>query len=552
MANKVQKTKIKLDKAEERRSKAQEKIPKKRQKSKLVHKEAPKSKLSFEESKQKPSEKLMDKPKPPSKLVSEVTSIPKKQMVYAFHKELAKYEEDNAGVESAHNIEKGAEFTGRRIKSAYASHKRKPYKNLAKAEKSAATARVNHEFEKKMAENPNLKSNPISRFQQKRALKKQYAQAYREGAKTTATGAKAVVKKGADAVTKAVGTVVKNPKILLIILIAALVIFIIIGVCSATTTMMQGGLNSFVGTSYTSEDEEILATEQDYVSLENELQRKIDRIESDYPGYDEYRYDLAEIGHNPHELASYLTSLLQYYKKDEVTTELRNLFELQYKLTLTPVTEVRYRSETRTDSEGNSYTVQVPYDYHILNVKLQNYSIDTIASRQLTAEQLEMYQVYRETKGNKPNLFPDSMQSGVPPVDYEIPGDALTDPQFAALIREAEKYLGYPYVWGGSSPSTSFDCSGFVCWVLNQSGTASIGRTTAQGIYNQCALISPTEAKPGDIIFFTGTYDSRSPVTHVGIYVGGGMMIHCGDPISYASINSKYWTDHFYAFGRIN
>ncbi|MFV0520474.1 MAG: C40 family peptidase [Lachnospirales bacterium] len=597
-ANKLEKTENKLFKAQDKvpekkkaDKKAKRQVTKKRsrnqdnnsynqasdkQSSKLQHKEY-KSKLSFESDRPKNSEnlkgksknsenlkgranKLEDLNKPTSMPVDLVKSQPKKQLVYRFHKEMEKSEDENLGVKTVHSTEKTAEFTGGKISMIRKHQKQKPYKRLAKTEKKATTAKINYEYEKKLAENPQLKSNPLSKFNQKRAIKKEYAKTYRSTYKNVGTTVKNTAKKGADFTTKTITAVTKNPKVMVVLLILMFVVLVVTSVSSTVSTVMDGVINSVVSSSYTSEDEELIKVEENYIELENDLQEKVNNIESDYPGYDEYRYNLAEIGHNPHALAAYLTALLQYYKADEVNDELESLFGLQYKLTIEEEVEIRYRTETRTDtwtdSEGNShsdtYTVEVPYEYYILNVTLTNTSIDMLAPTLLTEDQLELYRILRQTKGNKPDLFPDNMESNVPPVDYQIPGDALTDPEFAALIQEAEKYLGFPYVWGGSSPSTSFDCSGFVCWVLNQTGTANIGRTTAQGIFNQCAVVSPSEAKPGDIIFFQGTYSTTETVTHVGIYVGDGMMIHCGDPIGYASINSSFWSSHFYAFGRLH
>ncbi|WP_243447833.1 C40 family peptidase [Clostridium tetani] len=417
-----------------------------------------------------------------------------------------------------------------------------------------------------MRDNPKANTNPVSRWQQKRAIKKEYMVTRSgKGAKTTqrtVQNTKKVTGKVAGATEKISKFVVKNHKAILIILGIGVVLMLLMGVISSCSLMLEGGLQSIVGTSYTSEDEDIIAVDNDYAELEKELQREIDNIEREYLGYDEYQYHLDEIGHNPFTLASYLTAKLQVYTKSEVQAELKALFDEQYTLTTHEEVQVRYRTETRTDtwtdSDGNThsdtYTVEVPYDYYILHVTLKNKDISIIAPNNLTAEQYEMFGVYMETQGNKPYLFDGNIYvpSNGEYTDYDIPPDALTDPDFAALIKEAEKYLGYPYVWGGSSPSTSFDCSGFVCWVLNQSGVYNIGRTTAQGIFNQCAKIPPSEARPGDIIFFTGTYASSGAVSHVGIYVGNGMMIHCGNPIQYASVNTPYWTQHFYAYGRLN
>ncbi len=591
MSNKTKKAirklnskKSKLGKAENKLHKAQENVPEvkkstkkavKQGKSKLQHKEQ-KSKLSFDEDRPKNSEnlkgktknsenlkgrpnKLEDLKKPNSNLVHSVKSLPKNQVVRKFHNEIEKSENDNIGIKSVHSSVKTAEFTGTKVSQIRRHQKLKPYRKLAKTEQKATKARINYEFEKKVSENPSLKTNPISKYQQKRAIKKQYAKTYRSTYKTTGKTIKNTAKKGADVVGKVVATVAKNPKVMVVLLIAIFVVIIISTVSTSVSTFMQGVLNSAISSSYTSEDEELVKVEENYKNLENALQQKVNNIESEYPGYDEYNYNLAEIGHNPHALASYLTALLQYYNASEVNGELQRLFELQYKLSISETIEIRYRTETRTDSwtdsEGNhhsdTYTVEVPYEYYILNVTLTNTSIDMLAPQLLNDEQLELYRILRQTKGNKNDLFPDSMETSVPPINYQVPGDALTDPEFAALIQEAEKYLGYPYQWGGSSPSTSFDCSGFVYWVLNQSGNANFGRTTAQGIFNQCAVVSPSEAKPGDLIFFQGTYSTTETVTHIGIYVGDGMMIHAGDPIGYASVNSSFWSSHFYSYGRI-
>ena len=334
-----------------------------------------------------------------------------------------------------------------------------------------------------------------------------------------------------------------------------LIVMIFTGL-SSCAAVIQGGVSSVLGTSYTAEDEAIREVEADYKELERGLREEIADIETDYPDYDEYQYHLDEIGHNPFALASYLTAKLYDYTREEAQAEIQALFEKQYTLSLREEIQTRYRTETTTDPEtGETTTEEIPYDYYILHVTLTNKNIEALARELLTPEQKEMFDIYMETKGNKPDIFGDDYAAGTPGsgeyTDYEIPPEALSDERFAAMIAEAEKYLGYPYVWGGSSPSTSFDCSGFVCWVINHSGVGSVGRTTAQGIFNYTTPIAPSEAKPGDIIFFTGTYDSGSAVSHVGIYAGNGMMIHCGNPISYASVNTPYWQSHFYSYGRL-
>ena len=339
--------------------------------------------------------------------------------------------------------------------------------------------------------------------------------------------------------------------------VAAVLLFIVLlSGLSSCAAMFQSTTTSVVGSSYLSTDEDILAVEQAYQDMEADLQSRVDNIESEYPGYDEYVYELAEIGHNPYTLASYLTAKLYDYTPETAQAELETLFAAQYQLTTAERVETRTREETTTDPEtGETITEEVEYEYKVLTVTLTNTDISLLAAQLLTEEQKAFFDLYQSTKGNRPELFGSeynpAIGTGGAYQDYDIPPEALEDETFAAMIAEAEKYLGWPYVWGGSSPSTSFDCSGFVCWVINQSGADNIGRTTAQGIFDACAKIAPSEAKPGDIVFFTGTYNSGSAVSHVGIYVGNNVMIHCGDPISYADLGSSYWQQHFYAFGRL-
>ena len=321
-----------------------------------------------------------------------------------------------------------------------------------------------------------------------------------------------------------------------------------------------------LGTSFTAEDEDIIGADNDYKALEAALRNQINNIERTHSGYDEYRYDLDEINHNPYELAAYLTVKFEDYTREEVQSTLRWLFDQQYELILTEEVEIRTRTETRTGTststdpetgetttEEYEYEVEVEYEYYILNVKLVNKGLNrVIGSSGLTEDEMERYRILLQTSGNRPDIFGDDIYTVTGEyTDYDIPGEALTDTRFANMIREAEKYLGYPYVWGGSSPSTSFDCSGFVSWVINNCGNGwSVGRLTANGLMGVCDIIPRSSAKPGDLIFFQGTYDT-SGASHVGIYVGNGMMIHCGNPISYASIETSYWQQHFYCFGRI-
>lgn len=431
--------------------------------------------------------------------------------------------------------------------------KLKAYDKAEKLVSKSDKANVNALFEKFKKDNPNASSNPLSRWRQKHNIKKEYAAARAgKGGKATAKGAGKTAKGVKSLTQKIADFCVSHKTALLWVLAIGLLFMVISGMFSACSTMFQGGTQVVLGTSFTAEDEDILGTDEDYTALENDLRSQVDNIESTHPGYDEYRYALDEIGHNPYELAAYLTVVFEDYTREEVQAELVRLFEEQYDLELDE--EVEIRSYTTTDEDGNTSTVY--YEYRILNVTLTNYGLgNVIASSRLTAEQWERYKVLLETLGNRSYLFGEDVSSapggGGEYTDYDIPGEALTDTAFANMVREAEKYLGYPYVWGGSSPSTSFDCSGFVSWVINNCGNGwSVGRQTANGLKNLCDIIPPSEAKPGDLIFFQGTYNT-SGASHVGIYVGNGMMIHCGDPISYASIETNYWQQHFYCFGRI-
>lgn len=545
----------KAEKTADKLEKSHEKIPKK----KISRKERTfdattgqaKVRLHFEET---------NKPKPASPLSHRVKAVPQRELLNKIHKEIREGEQDNVGVEAAHKTEQGAEFGTRLAGDAYRSHKLKPYRQLARAEKQTVRAEINYLYQKNLKDSP--VTNPLSRWQQKREIKKQYlANRYAKGAEKAHQTVKNT-KGMANTVEKLKQLVSSNKRGILLFLCIGAVLMLLLSSISSCSVLLEGGLQNIVATSYTSEDEDIAAVDEDYTLLERALQERINNIESEYPGYDEYQYNLNEIGHIPFTLASYLTAKVQTYTRASVQAELRALFDKQYTLIVREEVQVRYRTERRTgsytDSEGNrhsySYTVQVPYDYYILHVTLKNKDISVIAEGSLTEEQYKMFAVYMETQGNKPYLFEGNIYAPTKGeyTDYDIPPNALTDPAFASLIKEAEKYLGFPYVWGGSSPSTSFDCSGFVTWVLRESGVYNISRTTAQGIFNQSAKIPPSEARPGDIIFFTGTYASTGAVSHVGIYVGDGMMIHCGNPIQYASVNSTYWKDHFYAYGRLN
>ena len=445
------------------------------------------------------------------------------------------------------------------------------------ADDNAGTDALNRssQFAEHTAENG---SNLFSRWRQKSEIKKEYAAAKAgknagTAASSAASGAATAKNAGKAAketkkVSERVGEFVsKHWHGLLIGGGILLVVMMISGMMGSCSVMFQGGSDVVVETSYTAEDSDILAVEADYCALEAALQARINNIEAEFPGYDEINITQDQIGHNPYELASYLTVVFENYTRSQVQGTLQQIFAAQYELTFDSVVETRYRTETRTRTvtytdpetgesydEEEEYEVEVPYDYYILNVTLDNKGLANILlSAGLTDDQMMRYGLLMQTLGNKPEIFGDNPYAiAIQDVlHYDIPGEALTDERFRRMITEAEKYLGYPYVWGGSSPSTSFDCSGFVSWVINHCGNGwNVGRLTADGLKNICAIIPRSEAKPGDLIFFQGTYNTTG-ASHVAIYVGNGMMIHCGNPIQYASIDTAYWQAHFYCFGRL-
>ncbi|HOD90173.1 MAG TPA: NlpC/P60 family protein [Thermotogota bacterium] len=556
----------KADKKADKLDKAEAKIPKKtvKRKERVVGEDGKVSvKLHFEE---------VDKKKPTSKLSHSLTDAPLNTVLATAHREVRDSEEDNVGVEGAHKLEQVAEGGVRTLDSAHRSHKLKPYREAAYAEKAADKANLKALNKQAQQNNPQFSSNPYSRWQQKRAIKKEYMAA--KAGKTGATTAKATQKtaksaKKAAENTKKTGTfLARHWKGALIVLALLLMIAFLSSVISSCSVLVQSGVTSFAASSYAADDADMLAAEEQYCALEAELQEYLDTYE-DTHDYDEYHYDLDDIEHDPYVLISAISALHGgEWTIGEVGGTIQMLFDKQYILTETVTTETRYRTETRTGTtsyidpetgetvtEEYEYEVQVPYTYYICNVTLENFNLSHVPVYIMSEEQLSMYATYMATLGNRPDLFPDSQYVGMyidtEYEDYEIPAEALSDPQFAAMMEEAEKYLGYPYVWGGSSPSTSFDCSGFVSWVINNCGEGwSIGRLGAEGLRNTCSYVSPVNARPGDLIFFEGTYDT-SGASHVGIYVGNNMMIHCGDPIQYASINTNYWQQHFLSFGRL-
>ena len=516
-----------------------------------------KTKLRFDKV-EKPAPKL--KPNPMSRPVQEAGLF--------VHGKIHEVEGENVGVEGGHKGEELAERqAGKAIRSGIRHHKLKPYRAAAKAERKSIAANAEYIYQKSLRDNPELAqavSNPVSRFWQKQKIKRDYARAARAAGQTaqgaagaatkTAQASAAAAKKAAKESKKGASFLVRHWKGALLIGGVGLMLMLIMGGLQSCTAMFGSAGTGLAATSYLSEDDDMLGAEAAYADLEADLQHELDNYESLHPGYDEYRYDLDDISHDPYVLTSILSALHGgAYTLDEVQGDLDRLFGLQYTLTQTIETETRYRTETRTDSEGNTYTVEVPYTYYICNVKLVNNDLSHLPVSIMNEEQLSFYAAYMQTLGNRPDLFPSGSYPNAStvkePTYYEIPPEALEDETFAAMIAEADKYVGYPYVWGGSSPSTSFDCSGFISWVINHSGW-NVGRLTAQGLYNICTPVTADQAKPGDLVFFVGTYDTPG-VSHVGLYVGNSVMLHCGDPISYTNLNSSYWQQHLYCYGRL-
>ncbi len=556
----------KADKKADKLEKAEAKIPKKtvKKKERVIDADGKvTTRLYFEEA---------DKKKPPSKLTHAAVVAPLDTVVASAHREVRESEDDNVGVESAHKLEEAAESGVRTIESAHRSHQLKPYRDAAYAEAKADKANLNALNKEAKQQNPEFSSNPYSRWQQKRAIKKEYAAAKagnsaNKTVKASETTAKAAKK--ATEETKKVGEfIAKHKKGFIIAGALVMMVIFILNVASSCSVLVQSGVSAFGTTTYPVTDDDIRTAEEQYCALEDELQNYLDTYESTHD-YDEYHYDLDDIEHDPYVLISAITALHGgEWTIGEVGDIIQTLFDNQYILTETVVTETRYRTEIETDyyvyTDPNTgrvqiipyqYEVQVPYTYYICTVELENFNLSHVPVYIMSEEQLSMYATYMGTLGNRPDLFADSFYVdayyNTEYEDYEIPAAALADEQFASMIEEAEKYLGFPYVWGGSSPSTSFDCSGFVSWVVNNCGVGwNIGRLGAEGLRGICTRVSSANVRPGDLVFFEGTYDTTG-ASHVGIYVGNNMMIHCGDPIQYASINTSYWQEHFLSFGRL-
>ena len=549
----------KANKCVDKLEKAEAKIPVRKVKQRVVDSQGKvTTRLSFEEK------------KPPSKL-AHGADVAGDSMLHGLHREIRKSNDgDNSGVDAANTSAETAESAYQMGRSAHHAYQLKPYRAAHRAERKADKANIkalNREFEQ---QNDGFSSNPYSRWMQKRAIRKEYAAAKAGGA--TAVHASEITakaaRKSAEVSKKAGDFISRHKKGFLVVGLIAAFILIFTNLFSSCSLMFQGATSTIAASTYPSEDADMLAAEAQYRAMETELQNKLDNYENEHD-YDEYHYELDEIEHDPYVLISAITALMdREWTIREVGGILNFLFEKQYILTETVEMEVRYRTETRIGStiyydyeleewveEEYEYDVQVEYTYYICTVKLENFNLSHVPVYVMSQDQLALYAMYMSTLGNRPDLFRHSvyvgMYYGSEYPKYEIPPEALEDEQFAAIIKEAEKYLGFPYVWGGSSPSTSFDCSGFVSYVYNNCGLGwDLGRRSAEGLRIACAYVSPATAKPGDLIFFQGTYDTPG-ASHVGIYVGNNTMLHCGDPIQYSSISSSYWQQHFYQFGRL-
>ena len=468
------------------------------------------------------------------------------------HGKIFEVEQENVGTEGAHRSElvgesvlrHGSRFVKRKIRE-------HPARAVQKAEARYVKRTADYHFYTAAQEHPELSKNFFAQYWQKQRNRKQYQKRAKEAAKQ---GAKAAGKTAAATeklAVKAAGFVKRHPAGSVIALACILLVFLVQSCSSSLVTIGNAGAGALGATAYPSEEGDMLGAEAAYTGLEAELKNYLDTYESTHD-YDEYHFDLDGIEHDPYVLISILSALHEgQWTLSQAAGTLQTLFDRQYILTEEVVVEVRYRTETRTDSEGNDYEVEIPYNYYICYVTLENKNLSHLPVYFMSEEQMSRYAIYMSTVGNRPDLFPDSPYVDRyitnPPQGYEVPGEYLDDETFAAMLSEAQKYIGYPYVWGGSSPATSFDCSGYLSWVINHSGW-NVGRQTAQGLYNLCTPVS--SPRPGDLVFFKGTYNT-SGVSHCGIYVGDGRMLHCGDPIGYANLNTNYWQSHLYAYGRL-
>ena len=530
-------------------------VPKSKFRQKSNQEKAAASKLRMEKRGEKldrAKEKLA-KQKPPKKPgpVRRVGRVASGSAHSFVHGKIYENEHENVGIEGAHRSElvgesalrHGSRFVKRKIRE-------HPAKAVQKAESRYIKATADYHFHTAAQEHPELSKNALSRFWQKRRLRKRYQKQAKEAAKYGAQAAGKTAVTTEKLAARAVGFVKRHPVGCLLALACVLLVLVMQSCSSSLVTLGNSTIGAVGASTYPCEDGDLLGAEAAYCDLETELSDYLDSYESTHD-YDEYHFDLDEIEHDPYVLLSLLCSLHEgQWTLDQVEGSLQTLFDSQYILTEDVVVEVRYRTETHTDSEGNDYEVEVPYNYYICYVTLENKNLSHLPVYLLSEDQMSRYAIYMATLGNRPDLFPGSEYVGKyteTPEGYEVPREYLDDETFAAILSEAEKYIGYPYVWGGSSPATSFDCSGYVSWVINHSGW-NVGRLGAQGLYNICTPTS--NPQPGDLVFFKGTYDTPG-VSHCGIYVGDGRMLHCGDPIGYANLNTSYWQSHFYAYGRL-
>ena len=496
----------------------------------------------------------------------------------AAHREIDQYEDDNVGTQALSEGEKAAETTHDISKSRYARKLKKKAKMQGKKRARTAKSSVQKPPAAQDAGASGTgegSSNWLSRWKQRQEIRKShYATAHSgtaaqtaggkaasNGASATRSGVEQVIDKGKSLVSTAVNGIANfaksNAHVLVIVGVFLLLLLLVMSAFSSCSILFSGTTQVSGQTIYTAEDRDIRGAETDYKKLEKELDKKIKRTPTDHPGYDEYRYHLDSIEHDPWQLTSFLTTLYDDYTRSEVQAKLKEIFAKQYKLTTWVEVQTRYRTVVMIDPFTLiPYTVQVPYEYKIFHTKLENRGLEVVIREELTEDQWKRYEIFQDTKGGRPYLFKDGLPaggsdgSGEAGIDYTVPAEALTDEEFSKIYAEAKKYVGTSYVWGGSSPDTGFDCSGYVCWVYNQNGY-NVGRTTANGLWNKCQHISEAEAKPGDLVFFEGTYDTPGK-SHVGIYLGNGMMVSAGDPIKYANIHSSYWQKYLSGFGRLS
>ena len=496
----------------------------------------------------------------------------------AVHREVDQYEDDNVGTQALSEGEKAAGNVRDISKSIYARKLKKKAKMRGKNGSKTAKSTPQEPTAAQDAGASGTSegsSNWLSRWKQRQEIHKSYYAAARSGTAAQTAGGKAastgtnaaksgmeqVIDKGKSVVSTAVNGIANfaksNAHVLLIVGVFLLLLLLVMSAFSSCSILFSGTTQVSGQTIYTAEDRDIRGAETDYKKLEKELDKKIKRTPTDHPGYDEYRYHLDAIEHDPWQLTSFLTTLYDDYTRSEVQAKLKETFAKQYKLTTWVEVQTRYRTVVMIDIfTGIPYTVQVPYEYRIFHTKLVNKGLEVVIREELDADQWKRYEIFQDTLGGRPYLFNGGLPpggsdgSGAPGIDYQVPAEALTDSEFAAIYKEAQKYVGTPYVWGGSTPETGFDCSGYVCWVYNQNGY-NVGRTTANGLWNKCQHISEAEAKPGDLVFFKGTYDTPG-MSHTGIYLGNGMMVSAGDPIKYANIHSSYWQKYLSGFGRLS